>query len=127
MGGKAPQFRLSLYLYRWSSRHFSPFYSPYPKPPVLTCGPPRLLGGFTGLSRINIAYLVLWSFTLFWVIFDVKTAKNETELTFTILSNSTAQSKGKMIITMIEYIKMLFQIRATISYIKYIALNIFTT
>ena len=58
-GGKAPQFSLFLCLYRWSSRHFSPFYSPHPKPPVPTCGPARLLGGFKGLSRINISSAVV--------------------------------------------------------------------
>ena len=54
-GGKTLQFRLLLCLYRWSSMYFIPFYSPHPKSPVPTCGPPRLLGGFKGLSRINIS------------------------------------------------------------------------
>ena len=34
--------------------------SPHPKPPVPTCGPPRLLGGFKGLSRINISSAVVF-------------------------------------------------------------------
>ena len=34
------------------------FYSPQPKPPVPTCGPPRLSGGFKGLSCVNISNVV---------------------------------------------------------------------
>ena len=68
-------------LYRWSSSHLSPFYSPHPKPPIPTCGPPRLLGGFKGLFPINISSAVV--FTLFGVIFYVKTVKIERELSLT--------------------------------------------
>ena len=58
-GGKAPQFRLFLYLYSWLSRQFSPA-----KTPGFHLWSPRLLGGFKGLSRINISSAVVF-FTLF--------------------------------------------------------------
>ena len=38
----------------------SSFYFPHPKSPVPTCGPPRLLGGFKGLSYINISSAVVF-------------------------------------------------------------------
>ena len=41
------------------SSDFSDFDSPHPKPPVPTCGPPRLLG-FKGLSGINISSVVVF-------------------------------------------------------------------
>ena len=63
------------------SSDFSDFDSSHSKPPVPTCGPPGVLGGFEGLSRVNISSAVV--FTLFWVIFDVITAKIETELSCT--------------------------------------------
>ena len=72
--------------YRWSSRHFSPFYSPHLKSPVPTCGPPRLLG-FKGLSLINISSDVVF-FTLFWGNFGVKTAKIERELSPTFTNDT---------------------------------------
>ena len=54
---------------RQSPQVFSCFYayigghkgnSPHPKPPVPTYGLPRLLGGFKGLSHINICSAVVF-------------------------------------------------------------------
>ena len=63
---------------------FQPLYSPHPKSPVPICGPHRLLSGFKGLFHINIFSAEVF-YPFLGVIFDVKTAKIETELfpTFT--------------------------------------------
>ena len=57
--------------------HFTT-YLPHPKPPLSQQVPLRL---FVVLrDYLVLIYLVLWFFTLFWVIFEVKIAEVDAEL-----------------------------------------------
>ena len=57
--------------------HFTT-YLPHPKPPLSQKVPLRLLVVLR--DYLVLIYLVLWIFTLFWVIFEVKTAEVDAEL-----------------------------------------------
>ena len=57
--------------------HFTT-YLPHPKPPLSQQVPLRLLVVLR--DYLLLIYLVLWFFTLFWVIFEVKIAEVDAEL-----------------------------------------------
>ena len=75
--GQSPQFRLFLCLYRWLSRHFSPFYSPHPKSPVPACW-------VVGRVLLKFLLIITPKARIILVIFRGKHKKNDAELFLTI-------------------------------------------
>ena len=76
-GELSPQVGRFLCLYSWLSRHFSPFYSPHPKPQFPT-GPPPPPPSFLGGGGVYLTYLMILKHTLsvFFSIFTYLSHRN---------------------------------------------------
>ena len=90
-GGKASKFRLFFCAYIGGCRGISaPFILPTQNPWFPLWSPPVVPLDCWVVLRdyLVLIYLVLWFFTLFWVIFYVKTTKIEMELSHTFTAGT---------------------------------------